>query len=124
MFEIATRKKFRFTGVNGVLTTEDLWNLKLPQLDGIAKALNKQIKEAEEESFISKPTPTNSELKMKLNVVVHVINTLLEEQEKRDSAKAKREEKALLTNLLHQKNMEELAGMSKEEIEKKLQELS
>lgn len=123
MFDIATRKKFRYNSEIGLLTTEDLWGLKLTQLDVIAKTLSKQIKEAEEESFISKPTTANKEATDKLDIVIHVIKVLIEEEESRKDAKKKREEKSLLTDLLHKKNMEELESMSKDDLLKKLASL-
>ena len=59
MFEKATRRKLRFTSAAGLLSTEDLWDLPLTSatgkanLDDIAKALNRRLKDAEEVSFVA-----------------------------------------------------------------------
>lgn len=41
MFEIATKNKYRYPFNKGLITTEDLWNLSLKDLDNIFKVLNK-----------------------------------------------------------------------------------
>ena len=58
MFEKATQEKYRFETTKGLVNTEDLWDLPLVGgnccLDDIAKDLNRDVKENEEESFIVK----------------------------------------------------------------------
>ena len=43
LFEIATRNKYRFP-FKGWISTEDLWDLSVQNLDGIFKTLNKEFK--------------------------------------------------------------------------------
>ena len=123
MFEKASRMKLRFQTAVGILATEDLWNLKLTQLNDLAKSLNKQIKEAEEESFIKEPSTANKELSLKFNIVKHIIGVLLEEKKAKEQAKEKKERRELLKSLLHKKQTEELEGMSVEDIQKELDKL-
>ena len=53
MFEQASRLKLRFKveGINGNLSTEDLWDLNINQVDTLAVALKRELN-AETESFL------------------------------------------------------------------------
>jgi hypothetical protein len=72
LFLVASRSKFRFNTASGTITTEDLWDLPLSSgkanLDDIAKALNKQLKDAsEEQSFVKPAAAKTTETKPSLN---------------------------------------------------------
>ena len=43
MFEMASQFKFRYPYKVGLITTEDLWDLSLTQLDTVYKALSKEM---------------------------------------------------------------------------------
>ena len=43
MFEMASQFKFRYPYEVGLITTEDLWDLSLTQLDTVYKALSKEM---------------------------------------------------------------------------------
>lgn len=43
MFEMASQFKFRYPYKVGLITTEDLWDLTLTQLDTVYKALSKEM---------------------------------------------------------------------------------
>ena len=43
LFEVAVREKYRFP-YNGMISTEDLWDLSVNALDSIFKTLNKDKK--------------------------------------------------------------------------------
>ena len=47
IFEAATKEKYRFP-FKGMISVEDLWDLKLQDLDSVFKSLNKQKKQNEE----------------------------------------------------------------------------
>ena len=51
--EYATRKKLRFS-YKGSISTEDLWDLSLEELDRIFKGLNAKVKQSQEESLLEK----------------------------------------------------------------------
>lgn len=94
MFEKASRIKLRYSTNRGVLSVEDLWDLSLEQLDPIAINLSKRLKESQTESFIKTRTKDTTELKLKFNIVKHIIDVKLQEQEERTVAaekKAKRQ---------------------------------
>jgi len=116
MFEKALRKKFRYNTVVGNLTTEDLWSLKLTQLNELAKSLNKELKEAEEESFIETRSASNTELSLKFDIVKHIISVLLQEKKDAADSKKKKEQKDQLLAILHRKQNESLENKSEAEI--------
>ena len=64
MFEQASRLKLRFTTARGSLSVEDLWDLPLtsttgkPNLDDIAKSLNRELRATSEETSFVEPNAT------------------------------------------------------------------
>ncbi len=124
-FVDATRRKLRFNTTKGQLSVEELWDLSLQSLDTIAKAVNKQLKASDEESFIpaaSKRKDADSELS--LDILKYIIGVKVEERDKEKARAEKHEKAARLRELLAQKRDAELTGKSAEELEKMLQELS
>lgn len=129
MFEIATRKKIRFASNKGELSVEQLWDLPLSStrsldLDTIAKGLAREIRAAEEESFVRPRTKSNTELTLKLEIVKHIINTKLAESEAASRRRQASEEKARLMEMLERKREEKLGQMTEEEIQARLAALS
>lgn len=120
MFEQATKMKLRFDSPMGQLTTEDVWDLPLTgrkfSLDDLAKSLNRQIKEAEEESFVVKRTSANQTLNLKFDIVKHVIQVKMDEAEVKDQAAKKKAEKARILEIISQKENEALQSKSLDEL--------
>jgi hypothetical protein len=123
LFMLASRSKFRFNTVSGVIAVEDLWDLPLSDsrkanLDDIAKGLNKQLKEAnEEQSFVKPAAAKTNEVQAKFDLVLTVIKTKMEE---RDAAKAladKLANKQKIMALIDKKKDEAMAGKSLEELQ-------
>ena len=124
IFEQAVRNKVRFNTPSGLITVEDLWDLKLTgrlSLDTLAKSLNKQIKEEEEESFVVKKSQSNTILALMFELVKYVISVKLEEQEASKNAVEVKARKEKLLSLLADKEEDDDKGKSKEEL---LEELS
>lgn len=121
-FEKASRLALRFTSPQGSLTTEDLWNLPLTSvkgasLDNIAKNLNRQIKEADTESFVVKTSEADAETQLKFDIVKHVIEVRLAENEVAKNAATKKAEKVKLLEVLSRKQDAALEQKTPEEIE-------
>jgi hypothetical protein len=124
IFEQASRAQVRFTTPKGSLTVEDLWDLPLTttrdgaaSLDNIAKALSKQIREADTESFVTPATKADEVLKLKLEIVKHVIAVRLEENAVELAKKTKAATKQKLLEVLDRKKNAQLENLSVEEIE-------
>ena len=126
IFEQASKAKLRFLITKGVVTTEDLWDLKLEDLDKMAISLRKQVKECEEESFI-KTTNSKSivtkETELKFEIVKHIIDVKLAEKESRVLAAEKRAKRAQLIELIGKKELTKLEARSIEDLKKELSEL-
>lgn len=132
IFEKATRQKLRFSSAVGVLDIQEVWDLPLiakrsgaADLDSVAKEVNNELKSVSEESFVaSTANPKKAELELKLEIVKHIIEVKLKEQEEAKAARAKAEEKLQLLNALHHKKEEQMASMTIEQIEARIKELS
>jgi len=128
LFIKATRSKWRFQTTRGHISVEELWDLPLKSrinfdLDTVAKTINKQVKETEEESFIT-TTAKDTEPKEKLELVKYVISVKLQEAKDKQDAQAKAERKQQILKLLAEKEVEGLKAKSKEELLKELEELN
>ena len=122
-FEQASRLALRFTTPKGSLSVEDLWDLPLTTtgtgatLDNIAKNLNRQIKEADTESFVVTATKADAELQLKFELVKHIISVRLSENEAARTAKERKEQKQKLAEILDRKKNAALENLSVEELE-------
>lgn len=130
LFIKASRMKFRFPSPIGMLTVEDLWDINLTttksnvaNLDDIAKALYKKVKEDTSESFVVKAKPSTDIYSDMLDIVKHIIAVRLEDAEKLAAIKANKEKKQLILSIIAQKQNEQLLGSSMEDLEKMLAEL-
>lgn len=122
-FEKATRLRLRFETSRGNLNVEDLWRLPLVELDKLAIALNKQLKESSKESFIKAKSKDNKLLELRFDIVKHIIETLLSEDEEKKKAADKRAKREQLLELIAKKKNQELEGKSLEELEAELTKL-
>ncbi len=122
-FEKATRLRLRFETSRGNLNVEDLWRLPLAELDKLAIALNKQLKESSEESFIKAKSKDNKLLELRFDIVKHIIETLLSEDEEKKKAADKRAKREQPLELIAKKKNQELEGKSLEELEAELTKL-
>ena len=129
LFMQATREKFRFQSNKGDLSVEQLWDMPLTSrtgfdLDTVAKAVNSDLKGANEESFVNTTNnPAVSRLQNKLEVVKAIIEIKLVEAEAAKKRAEKAAERQRLMEVLHSKKDQELQGLSVEEIERRLSQL-
>lgn len=131
LFKRATLNKFKYPSARGFLTTEQLWDVPLRSprddfnLDAIAQGINKRLKEADEESFVTaSKDPEKSLLEAKLEVVKEVIAYKLGQEEAKKMAAKNTAEKRKLLALMERKQEAELDNLSIEEIQKRLDALS
>lgn len=115
MFEIATRKKYRFP-FRGIITAEDLWDLSLAQLDTVYKTLSKEAKTEKEEESLMDEKKEDQDLLNKLGIVKYVFTEKKAEAEAAANAMEKKRQKERLLELIAQKQDAALAGKSIEEL--------
>lgn len=123
MFEKAARLRLRFATPIGELSAEDLWELPLTSaggkkanLDDLARALHQQIEQAPTVSFVKKSTPVSAVPQLKFDIVLHIINVKLAEDEAAAKAKATRERKQQIMALIEQKQNDALSASSIEDL--------
>ena len=122
IFEYATRNKVRFP-FKGMISVEDLWDLSLTNLDSIHKVLNKQVKQADEESLLNVKTQSDELLEVQIAIVKHIVSVKLAEQEAREKASAKKAQKQKIMAIMARKQDEALENSSMEDLQKMLDEL-
>jgi restriction endonuclease S subunit len=123
IFEYAVRNKVRFP-FKGMISVEDLWDLSLANLDSIYKALNKQVKQSEEESLLTTKTNVDTELEVQIAIVKHIVSIKLAEKEARERDAAKRAQKQKIMSIIATKEDEALHNSSVDDLRKMLDELN
>ncbi|EGT5015214.1 hypothetical protein CDIF29631_04016 (plasmid) [Clostridioides difficile] len=122
IFEIATRNKFRFA-FRGLISVEDLWDLRLEQLDEVYKALRTEMKKANEESLLKIKTKDQKEVELKIKIVKYIVELKLLEIENRNKEKDKKEKRQRLLELINKKETQEMENKSTEELKSMLDDL-
>ena len=116
LFEMATRKKFRFP-FKGMISIEDLWDLSLKNLDTVFKALNAEAKQANEESLLAVKSDEDTILDAKIAIVKHIVSVKLADEAEKKNAAIKREQKRRIQELIANKQDEALQNKSVEELQ-------
>jgi len=122
LFEVAVREKFRFP-FRGMVSAEDLWDLDVKNLDTVFKALNKQLKQANEESLLEVKTKQDQELDMMIEIVKYIVKVKQSELNERLAEKSKKEQKQKILEILESKQEDSLKNKSEEELKAMLESL-
>lgn len=126
IFETALRGKFRFE-YKGLISTEDLYDLKIEQLDKIYSGLSDKLDVANKGSLLNNVTANKTKeqqmIDMKMQIVKYIFDVKVKEQEDRKLAKEKKEQKQKILALLDEKESEELKNKSIDELKKLLEKL-
>ena len=127
IFEYAIKNKLRYTTNHtvGLITTEDLYSLPLDSthkisLNSVAKEVNRELKNCQEESFVTAATEGNTLASIKLEVVKFVIAERLKEAEAKKTLKDIQAKKAAIADIIVDKQNDALKSMSIEELQAEL----
>ena len=123
LFEIATRNRYRFN-YKGVMTVEDLWSLRVEDLDAIFKMLNRQKKTADEDSLLATKSAEDQGLANKIDIVRYIVSVKLAEAAERVSAAEKKAQRDKIMEIVAKKKDKALEDMGIEDLMKKLEELN
>lgn len=129
MFEQAIRQKLRFTTSQGQLTVEDLWDLPLTSttnkanLDAIAVGLYAELNSNRNISFVNNGSTGDQTLQLKFDIVKHIIDVRKAENASAVEARARKDQKQRLLELIDRKENESLAGKSIDELRKMVEGL-
>lgn len=123
LFEIATRNRYRFN-YKGVMSVEDLWSLRVEDLDAIFKMLNRQKKTADENSLLATKSAEDQDLANKIDIVRYIVSVKLAEAAERVSAAEKKAQRDKIMEIVAKKKDKALEDMGIEDLMKKLEELN
>ncbi|HCP7079955.1 TPA: hypothetical protein OE938_002753, partial [Clostridioides difficile] len=107
----------------GLISVEDLWDLKLEQLDEVYKTLTTDMKKANEESLLKIKTKDQKEVELKIKIVKYIVELRLAEIENRNKEKKKKEQKQHILELINKKENQELENKSIEELKSMINSL-
>lgn len=123
IFEQAAQKKLRFP-YKGFCSAEDLFDLSLPQLDGIFKTLNKERQGMEQESLLDAKDKDTTTLDLQIAVIRRVVEIKITERDENKARTDRAAKKQRLLEILSRKQDAELEGKSPEELQEMLADLS
>lgn len=127
IYKQASRKMLRFESSKGLLTVEQLWKLSLTALKEMIKSVNEAVKKESTNDgldFLEDTFVEQSDNKLKFEVLKDIYTTKLQENKDFALSKEKREQREKIAEIISRKKNAELEGMSLEELENKLKELS
>ena len=133
LFELASRKGFRFASARGDLTVEDLWAIPLTakngfSLDAVAKTANAELAAArtasESESFVVPTSGLNSEVlsvaEKKMELIRYIIQVRVDEGKAATERANRKAQADLIRDLIEKRKLNELEGASLEELQARL----
>ena len=112
ILEKAIRLKLRFN-FKGMLTVEDLWDLRLNELDTIYKELNQQKKLQESESLLTNNL-INDIVNLQIEIIKYVVEQKQAEQLAEQTKIEKQQQKQKILEILSRKQDEDLQNKSTE----------
>jgi hypothetical protein len=119
-FKQASRLKIRFSTQRGLLTTEQLWDLPLSELDQLAVSLDEDYKNSKGKSFLEKRTTKDVSIKLQFDIVLDILQSKVEDRDAEATARESKEHNQKILALISEKKDESLKGKSIEELEKML----
>lgn len=121
MYKEALQKKLRFKTNKGMISTEDLFDLSLQNLNTLAIMLDKKVSEAPKKSFIEELPAEENDDELRFNIVKDVINTKLKaRKDNMDKAQVDARNKRI-AELIAKKEDEALENKSIEELRAMIQ---
>lgn len=114
IFEYAVRNKLRFP-YKGTISTEDLWDLPVTELDKIYKVLNKKNKTNEEESLLS-TSSVDMDTLVSIDIIKYIVNYKLKKKEENEQAKKRAEDRQFIMNIVEKKRKQSLEDKTEEEL--------
>jgi hypothetical protein len=116
-YKQATKEKLRFSTSKGLLSTEQLWDLSLTDLDTLAVSLEAEHKSSGKKSFLDTKSIKDKTSKLRFDVVLDVLNTKVEEAQALTEAKEIKEHNEKIITLIAEKQDESLKGKSIKQLE-------
>jgi hypothetical protein len=115
LFELASRSKLRYS-YRGLISTEDLWDLKPEALDEIYRSVNAELKEMSEDSLLEKKQTGAAVLELQVAIVKHVFEVKVEEAEAKKDARERKAKKERILEIIAKKQDMDLENKTLDEL--------
>lgn len=115
-YKKASKLKLRFATNRGSLSVEQLWDLSINDLDGLAVVLDDQYKKSSSKSFIVKRSSKNRNIKLAFDIVIDILNTKVEDRDKLQLARENKIHNDKIYAAIAELEDNELKSMSKKEL--------
>lgn len=115
-FKQASELKLRFQTSKGLLSTEQLWDLSLTELDTLAVALESAHEESGKKSFLVKSSAKNKLAKLRFDIALDILTTKVDEMQAAQEAAEIKEHNKEIIALIAEKQQEAKKGKSIEEL--------
>lgn len=123
IFQRAAKAKLRFPTNKGSINTEDLYDIPLTTLDKLAVALHTKLESTETKSFLSAVPTSDTKTRLQFEVAKGVLDERLATAATNAAAGEKREQKQRILALIANKQDEQFAGQTIEELTAALDKL-
>ncbi len=122
IFEYATRHKVRFP-FKGNLSVEDLWDLRVEDLDQIFKTLHAKQKQSQEESLLNTKNKEEELIDIQIAIIKYIVVVKLAEKEAQKKAAENKAKKQKIMAIMAARDEKALENSSDEELRRMLEEL-
>ena len=119
-FKEATKQKLRFNTSKGSLSTEQLWDLSVEELDTLAVSLEKEYGESGKKSFLVTKSVKDKKAKLMFDVALEILTSKVEEAEAAAKKKEDQDHNDKIFALIAEKQDDKLKGMSITELRKQI----
>jgi hypothetical protein len=128
IFEQATRLHLRFESSKGNQTVEDLWDLPLssekgPSLDKVAQVIYANLNGVQSISFVGESTEANTLDRLRMDIVLHIIDVKKAENAAARKAIDNRAEANRILEQMAKLQDKAMDNMSMEQLQARLAEL-
>tara|TARA_R110000851_G_scaffold71614_1_gene159177 strand:- start:70 stop:435 length:366 start_codon:yes stop_codon:yes gene_type:complete len=117
MYKKAAKQKLRFISERGNVTTEQLFDLTVEELDCIAVKLQEEYSTSGKKSFLLTKSVKNRAIKLRFDIVIDVLNTKLEQAEKASNLAQSKAHNNKIDMLIAEKQDDNLKSMSIKELQ-------
>ena len=118
MHKQASRMKLRFQTSKGLLSSEELWDLSIADLDTLAVSLEKEYEKSDGKSFVRRKTEKDRTAKLRFDIVLDILQTKMEDNDAARNAADDKEHNEKILAMIAKKKEDSLASMTIEELEK------
>ena len=122
IFEYATRHKVRFP-FKGNLSVEDLWDLRVEDLDQIFKTLHAKQKQSQEESLLNTKNKEEELIDIQIAIIKYIVVVKLAEKEAQKKAAENKAKKQKILAIMAARDEKALENSSDEELRRMLEDL-